>query len=227
MVLTIHHLGVSQSERLLWLCEELGVKYELKTYKRAPLLAPPEYKALHPAGTSPVIQDDDGSDKLVTLAESSACVEYVSHKHGGGQLFLGPSHPQYADFLYWFHFANGTFMPALSRVMASSLPGADSSSPMAGMARERFAKGLAALNNRLRDNEWLAGGAEFTAADIMAVFPLTTMRYYFPYSLAEHPNITKYLERVGQRPAYQRAMKIGDPDMQPLLAAEAPAKDAK
>ncbi|KAI7457284.1 hypothetical protein KC351_g18740, partial [Hortaea werneckii] len=53
MVLTVHHLQVSQSERVVFLCEELGIEYELKNYQRSPLLAPPEYKALHAVGSAP------------------------------------------------------------------------------------------------------------------------------------------------------------------------------
>ena len=33
-MLTVHHLGISQSERIVWLCEELGLDYELKLYAR-------------------------------------------------------------------------------------------------------------------------------------------------------------------------------------------------
>ena len=40
-MLTVHHLGKSQSERIVWLCEELDIPYELKCYARAPLLRLP------------------------------------------------------------------------------------------------------------------------------------------------------------------------------------------
>ena len=52
-MLTVHHLGKSQSERIVWLCEELGIPYELKRYARdsVTMLAPPDYKALHPIGS--------------------------------------------------------------------------------------------------------------------------------------------------------------------------------
>lgn len=36
-MLTIHHLGISQSERIVWLCEELELAYELKHYERDPV----------------------------------------------------------------------------------------------------------------------------------------------------------------------------------------------
>ena len=59
-MLTVHHLRISQSERIVWLCEELGLDYTLKLYNRRAdnRLAPDEYKALHPMGIAPVIEDD-------------------------------------------------------------------------------------------------------------------------------------------------------------------------
>jgi len=59
MVLTVHHLQRSQSERIVWLCEELQIPYELKLYQRSPLLSPPELKAISPIGAAPLIDDED------------------------------------------------------------------------------------------------------------------------------------------------------------------------
>ncbi|KAI1257289.1 hypothetical protein MGN70_000329 [Eutypa lata] len=102
--LTVHHLSVSQSDRIPWLCEELGIQYVLKTYKRVNGMAPLEYKAQHPSQSAPVIQDGDSDGySVTTLAESCACVEYICRRHGGGRLFLEPAHAAYADFLYWWH----------------------------------------------------------------------------------------------------------------------------
>ena len=55
-MLTIHHLRLSQSERIVWLAEELGLDYSLKLYNRREdnRLAPDEYKALHPMGIAPM-----------------------------------------------------------------------------------------------------------------------------------------------------------------------------
>ena len=61
-MLIVHHLNNSRSQRILWLLEELGVEYDLKCHERdrQTLFAPPELKAVHPLGKSPVIQDGDG-----------------------------------------------------------------------------------------------------------------------------------------------------------------------
>ncbi len=86
-MLTVHHLGRSQSERIVWLCEELGLDYTLVHHVRDPvtMLSPPSLTVLHPLGAAPVITDGD-----LVLAESGAIVEYVIRRHGGGRLALGP-----------------------------------------------------------------------------------------------------------------------------------------
>ena len=108
-MLVVHHLGVSQSDRIVWLCEELGVPYELVRYERDPRtrLAPASYRALTPFGTAPVITDGD-----LVLGESGAIVEYVIETYGEGRLKIRPGDPSWADYVFWFHFANGSLMPA-------------------------------------------------------------------------------------------------------------------
>lgn len=209
-MLIVHHLGKSQSERIVWLCEELGLDYELKRYARAPVLAPDEYRALHPMGTAPVIEDGD-----VTLAESAAVVDYIIAKHGGGSLSLSPDDPAWPDYLYWFHFANGTLQPAFMRLMITGRFDPPADHPALKLGQQRMERILGYMDARLSKVPYLAG--EFSAADIMTVFSLTTMRYFQPYDLTPWPCILQYLVRIGARPAYQRAMLKGDPGLKPLL----------
>lgn len=212
-MLTIHHLGKSQSERIIWLCEELGLPYELKHYQRDALtiLAPPELKDLHPLGAAPVITDGD-----LVLAESGAIVEYIIAKHGGGRLALGPAHPDFAQYLYWFHFANANFQPNMGRNMILRRLDLPEDNPTLIGTKGRLDRVLELVETRLRDADYLAG-QEFTAADIMIVFSLTTMRIFMPLDLTPYAHIRAYLRRIGDRAAYRRAMQKGDPDMVPLL----------
>jgi glutathione S-transferase len=212
-MLTVHHLGKSQSERIVWLCEELGIPYELKHTVRdaATMLAPADYKALHPIGSAPVITDGD-----LVLAESGAIVEYIIAKHGNGRLALPPSHPDFASFLYWFHFANGTLQASLGRLMILNRLKLDQDNPMLAATRARVDRAFDLVEKRTGEAEYLAG-REFTAADIMMGFSLTTMRYFQPYDLTRCPNVVNYLARIGARPAYRRAMEKGDPGMALLL----------
>jgi glutathione S-transferase len=212
-MLTVHHLGKSQSERIVWLCEELGIPYELKRYERvaATMLAPPDYKALHPLGAAPVITDGE-----VVLAESAAIIEYIAARHGNGRLVLAPDHPDFAQFLYWFHFANGTLQPATGRNMILGRLNLPADNPLLRAMKGRLDLALGLVEARLGKVDYFAG-RDFTTADIMSVFTLTTMRYFLPFDLAPYPAILAYLQRIAKRDAYQRAMRRGDPDMAPLL----------
>ncbi len=80
----------------------------------------------------------------------------------------------------------------------------------------RLNRAFELVEMRLGQAEYFAGQA-FTAADIIAVFSLTTMRIFQPSDIAPYPNILAYLQRIGRRDAYQRAMRKGDPGMAPLL----------
>lgn len=211
-MLTVHHLGKSQSERIVWLCEELAIPYQLTLYKRdaVTMLAPPELRALHPAGTAPVI-----TDGKVVLAESGAIVEYILAKHGNGRLALGPGHPDFADYLYWLHFANGNLQPHAGRNMILNRLALPADNKVLVSARERMTRAYGLVEARLGAVPFFAG-SEFSAADIMNVFSLTTMRYFSPWDLGPYPNVLAYLQRIAARPAYQAAMRKGDAGM-PLL----------
>ena len=217
MVLTVHHLTRSQSERIIWLCEELSLPYDLKIYQRSPLLAPPELKTLHPLETAPIITDDGD----MTLAESGAIVEYILTKYAHGKLQIPPSEKAYPDYLYWLHFANGTLQSSVSRSIYFRLLKLPADNPIEKMVVAKREHALKLLDERLAENEWLAG-KEFTAADIMNVVSLTTLRLFVPYSLEPYPYIVAYLQRVGGREGYRRAMSKGDPGFEPILGAEAP-----
>jgi glutathione S-transferase len=212
-MLKIHHLGRSQSERIVWLCEELGLPYEIQHHVRDPvtMLSPPSLTALHPLGAAPLLEDGD-----LLLAESAAIVEYILVKHGGVRLRPGPDQPGYADFLYWFHFANGNLQPAMGRLMVMSRAKLPADHPVLVSVQGRLARVLSLMETRLGEVPYLAGPA-FTAADVMSVFSVSTMRLFQPLDLAAYPNIRAYLQRIGERPAYRSAMAKGDPELVPML----------
>lgn len=212
-MLIIHHLGISQSERIVWLCEELAVPYELVRYTRDPVtrLSPPELKRLHPVGAAPVIEDGE-----TMLAESAAIVEYILARFGNGRLSMASDQAGFADYLYWFHFANGNLQPLMLRYMSLVRAGLPADNPVLANTLERLRIALSMMDERLGAARHLAGDA-FTAADIMTVFSLTTMRVFQPLDLSRFAAIRAYLGRIGERPAYQRAMEICDPGMERLL----------
>jgi glutathione S-transferase len=209
--LTIHHLGVSQSERIIWLCEELGLPYVLRRYERTRFtrMAPPEYRALHPMGIAPLIELDGH-----VLAETGAIMDIIVHRLAGGRLVPSIEDEAYPVWAFWYHFANATLMP--SEMLSMVVRAIPFTWPLRRGIRYRSDRGFALAEQHLATAEWFAGNS-FTTADIMMAFPFTTMRAFSKVKLAAYPNIRAWLRRIGDRPAYARAMAAGDPDMQPLL----------
>ncbi len=206
-MITIHHLGISQSERIVWLMEELGLPYKLKWYDRKPnRLAPDEFLALHPMAMAPVIEDGD-----VVLTESAVIAEYICRRHAGGRFTVGPERPNYYDYLFWMHFNNG--MMGLRFTKAALAAGAKG--PVADtyneLVQRREAQGYGYLDQLLGKSPYLAG-PEFTCADIMTVFRLTTGVLFGARRIDDLPNVVTYVKRIEARPAYQKAMSIAGPN---------------
>lgn len=228
MPLTIHHLGRSQSERIVWLAEELGLEYNFVFHKRDPIFSPQSIKDLHPAGTAPIIEDDESplTNTKVVLAESGAIIDYIIAAYGEGRLARTPKDGEaYLHFLEWYHWANASLQPTLFRVLMVMRMTDDPKAPHAVLSRGKLDNALSMLEARLGETGAYLVGNDVTAADIMAVCSLTTMRGFCPIEFDEqrHKNILAYLKRVGDRPAYRKAMKIceGD-DFVPILGPKPP-----
>ncbi len=209
-MLTVHHLRISQSERIVWLCEELGIEYDLKLYNRDPetRLAPAELKALHPMEIAPLIEDNG-----TLLGESGAIVDYIIGKYAPGtDLVPSPGSPDFADHLYWFHFANATLMTNGMMSIAVNAVGAEMPPPL----MKRITNAWAAIERRLGEADYF-GGSQLTTADIMMGFSLTTARAFNDMSIDHMPNLKAYLQRIGARDAYQAAMAKAEPGFPPKL----------
>lgn len=129
---------------------------------------------------------------------------------------FAPTHPEYAQYVFWLHYANGNLQPAIGRNMLMNRLGVPPDNPIATRIKSRLLGGLAMIETRLGAASFLAGDT-LTAADIMTVFSLTTMRYCYPFDLTPYPNVRGYLRRIAAIASYQRAMKKGDPGMELLL----------
>jgi len=214
-MIIVHHLENSRSQRILWMLEEMGLDYEIKHYKRDPetMLAPPELKAVHPLGKSPVITDDGK-----VIAETGAIIEYLTEKTG--KLAPDTSTDEYLRYRYWLHFGEGSAMsPLLLKLVFDILP----TKPMPFFVRP-IAKGLSkgALKNfvtpqinahldymeeELGKNTWF-GGEEMTGADIMMSFPLEAITGRGGLG-KKHKNLKAFLKRIHDLPAYKRALEKG------------------
>ena len=216
-MITVHHLNNSRSQRILWLLEELGLPYEIKRYQRDPktLLAPPELRAVHALGKSPVITDGDA-----TVAESGAIVDYLVERYGNGRLVPAAGTPQRLRWTYWLHFAEGSAMPPLllklifERIKVSPMP--FFAKPIArGIADKVLAafidpnlrRQMAFMEADLAGGPWFAG-TQFSAADIQMSFPVEAANARGALG-ADAPRLKDWLERAHARPAYRRALERG------------------
>ena len=216
-MITVHHLNNSRSQRVLWLLEEIGLPYEIKRYERdaKTMLAPPELRAVHPLGKSPVVTDGG-----LTLAESGAIIEYLVERHGGGKLAPAPGTPARLRYTYWLHYAEGSAMPPLllklvfDRIESGPMPFfvKPIARAIAGRAKSSFilpqiARHLDYLESELAKFRWFAGD-EFSAADIQMSFPLEVAVKRAALG-ASRPRLMDFLGRIHARPAYQRALERG------------------
>lgn len=216
-MLTVHHLNNSRSQRVLWLLEELGTPYEIIRYNRQPnMLAPPELRAIHPLGKSPVITDNGN-----TIAESGAIVEYLVKTYGNGRLIPADNTPERLRFTYWLHYAEGSAMPPLLlKLIFMMLPkrapllmrpvvNAIAAKALDTLVDPQLKQHMAFWEGELSKSEWFAG-SEFTAADIQMSFPLEAASARAGLEQG-HPKAMAWLAKIHARPAYQRALEKGGP----------------
>jgi glutathione S-transferase len=216
-MITVHHLNNSRSQRILWLLEELGLPYEIKKYQRDPktMLAPPELKAVHPLGKSPVLTDGE-----IVVAESGAIVDYLVERYGQGQLQPVAGTPESRQYRFYLHFAEGSAMSPLlmklvfDRIEHGPMPffAKPIARSIARKVKETFVNPniknqLDYLESELANRDWFAGPG-FTAADIQMSFPLEAASARAGLG-AQYPRLSAFLQRIHARPAYARALERG------------------
>lgn len=215
-MITVHHLNNSRSQRILWLLEELGLDYEVKRYQRNPqtMLAPPELRAVHPLGKSPVIVEGN-----MVLAESGAIIETLADRHGAGKLAPLPGSPERVRYLYWLHFAEGTAQPpsllkllfdrikSKSPLLVRPIARAIADRALGSYVLPNIERNLDFMESELGKAEWFAG-AQFSAADIQMSFPVEAYRARGGLD-EKRPRLMRFLERIHSRPAYRRAVERG------------------
>jgi glutathione S-transferase len=216
-MIVVHHLNNSRSQRVLWLLEELELPYDVRRYQRdrKTMLAPPELRAVHPLGKSPVIEDSGQ-----VLAESGAIVEYLAERYGEGRLAPAAGSPERLRYRYWMHFAEGSAQPPLllkllfDRVETGPMPffarpvaRAIARRAKATYIQPNIDRNLDFMESELAQRDWFAG-AQFSAADVQMSFPLEAAVVRGGLD-AKRPRLMNFLERIHARPAYRRAVEKG------------------
>ena len=205
-MIVVHHLNVSRSQRILWLLEELGVTYEIKHYQRdaQTRLAPPELKAVHPLGKSPVITDNGR-----TIHESGAIIDYLIRWHGGGRLAPDPAKAAYDEYQMWLHYAEGSAMLPLMLLMYVMRLG-EAGAPLHPRIESEIANHLGYIDASLEGKQFLLG-EDLTGADIQMSFIPEVAKAFG--KLPAYPNMAAWIERLHARPAWKRALEKGGPYM--------------
>ncbi len=219
-MIIIHHLNNSRSQRILWMCEEIGIVYQVKHYQRdsKTQLAPQELFDVHPLGKSPVITDESNGD--VTIAESGAIIEYLAQNYGK-ELIPELGTDEYRQYIYWLHFAEGSLMPQMllklifDKIKTAPMPffvkpiaKGIANKVMDGYVGPNINNNMDFIENHLKENKWFAGD-KLSGADIQMSFPLEAAMA--SNKSGGYPAIANYVDKIHARDAYKKALEIGGP----------------
>jgi len=216
--ITIYHLEGRRSERIVWLMEELGMPYNLEFVRGDLRASMAKIRAINP--DVPMAPTVTIGDQI--LVESGAIIEVILNRYAPGKLQPAIDSPEYGTYLMWMHYAEGSLAARLFsdyRAWRTNPPAArsrlvDSESTV------QFAE------NFLAKNTWF-GGAEFSAADVMMMFPLNVATKLNIVDESQFPNVAAWKKRAEARPAYQRMLAKARPDGMignlPVLPKHAPS----
>lgn len=202
-MLTVHHLNHSRSQRILWLMEELGLEYTLVKHERDPVTvrSPATLFKVHPLGKGPTIEHDGKA-----LTESGAIIDYVTRRVAGGRLSVAESSPEFADYCFWLHYAEGSAMGPVVFDLLDGMTGGACGDALRGFFLNEIQHSFDYMSDVLsRQDHFLKSG--FSAADINMTWVLELAE---PCGhLEKRPVLQAYLKRMQARAAYQRAMDKG------------------
>lgn len=215
---TIYHLEGRRSERVVWLMEELGLPYDLQ-FKRGDLAGSmAAIRALSPiVPMAPTVKYGDQ-----ILVESGAIIELILNRHAGGRLQPALESRDYPAYLMWMQYAEGSLAARLFSDYRAWLTNPPTKrSPMVDSeAVVQFAE------NFLAANPWF-GGADFSGADIMMMFPLNVATGLNIVDTEQFPHVAAWKTKAEARPAYKRMLAKARPDGMignlPVLPKHAPS----
>lgn len=213
-MLIVHHLNNSRSHRIVWLCEELGIDYELVKHLRDPdsQRSPDSLKQVHPLGKAPLIQHNGQM-----IVESEAVIEYICNVCADGRLSVKPTSPEYGQYQQWLAFAEGTLFPGLLVDLVDAWTGRGNPDLM-GFFDVETAKNHQFAEDALKDRDYLLKSG-FSAADINLGWALefSECRGW----LSDYPSLQVYVERLRTRTGYRRAIASGGPQDLSVFSAGA------
>ena len=202
-MIILHHLNFSRSTRVLWLLEEIGLEYELKSYERDEnFRAPATLGAVHPLGKAPILIDDD-----LVLAESGTILRYLEQKYSDGRLVPAPGTLDRAIHDEWLDYVESSAgLPVMMTLLGGMTGGLPAG--LTGFTAPELAKTLTYIADRVTDRTFLMGD-RVTLADIQMSYLLSALRH--AGQLKEYPALVHYLSRLEATPGLMKAIEVGGP----------------
>jgi GSH-dependent disulfide-bond oxidoreductase len=210
-MITVHTWKTPNGRKVPIMLEEVGLPYEVRSVDigKDEQFAP-DFLRISPNNKIPAIVDDDagGNGEPLAVFESGAILTYLAEKTGR---FLAPSGPDRYKALEWLHWQIGGLGPMLGQLGFFAVRSDEKVPPAILRFTEEADRLLGVMERRLAHSPYLAGG-DYTIADIAAypwtVAAATFLKEALAESLAGKPSVHKWLERVGERPAVRRGMKV-------------------
>jgi glutathione S-transferase len=195
---------MTRSCRIIWLAEELGLDYDLKTFELfSAEMSGPEFLAVNPMGKVPAVRDG-----AFVLWETLAIMEYLVEKYSDGQLLPPRSTQLGARTIQWMEFGENQLTVLASEVVVHDgiLPAERTIPALIERGRGELPKVLGIVENALANSEFIAGD-RFTSADIVMGFALP-IASHAGFLGDSTPSCLAYLEALSARPAFQKAMAL-------------------
>ncbi|MDE2976101.1 MAG: glutathione S-transferase family protein [Acidobacteriota bacterium] len=198
-MITIYHVPRTRSARIIWLCEELDLPYEVVAVDFSPeYRKSAEWRRLNPIGKVPALTD-------VTMIESGAMVHYILERYGEGRLQPPVGSPESALFLQWSWFAEASLARPLGDMVHHRIlkPEPERIPAVVEDGRERAEICLDAIEAALEGRDYLMG-SELTAADIMMGYSLALAQRLDVLD-DRYPKLLAYMSRLEARPGFRIA----------------------
>jgi len=204
-MLKVHFVAGTRAGRVVWLLEELGLEYEVNIMPFTKEgLKSPEHRSRHALGRVPVLEDGD-----ISIFESGAIIDYVLERHKNGGLKPSSDSSEFPFYLQWYHYCEGMVMPPMNQIVVQTilLPPDRRDETVLNQAKNLLTKSLAPVNENLADKDYLIG--DFSAADLMLGHSCFMANSRGCVS-EEMQNIKDYVARINARPAFQKAITMGE-----------------
>jgi len=206
--ITIYHLENRRSERIVWLCEELGIPYNLVYHQKDLAASMDEIRKIRPMMPAAPTVVYNGQ----VLSESAAIMQVLIDREAPGRLVPAVASPDYPEHVMWMHFAEGTLASdTVADYRSGMASGGMRPKPTTAKGQLDSQRAMAFADEYLSRKPYF-GGAEFTAADIMMLWPTGFAERINAVDIKDYPHVVAWQEKVMARPAFQRMLKVARPN---------------